>query len=68
MGDEAAPARSLTIPEAAELRGKTEAISQLLQTQLETHLATLQPLLAPDTRCHGALRNAQSSRPPMLSQ
>jgi len=26
MADEAAPERSLTIPEAAELRGKTEAI------------------------------------------
>jgi hypothetical protein len=47
MADEAAPERSLTIPEAAELRGKTEAISKLLQTQLEAHLDTLRPLFAP---------------------
>jgi hypothetical protein len=47
MADEAAPARSLTIPEVAELRGKTEAISKLLQTQLEAHLETLRPLFAP---------------------
>ena len=47
MGGEASSAGSLTIPEAAELRGKTEAISKLLQTQLESHLETLRPLFAP---------------------
>ena len=47
MGDETTPQRSLTMPEAAELRGKTEAISTLLRTQLETHLETLRPLFAP---------------------
>lgn len=39
--------RSLSIPEAAELRGKTQAISQTLQAQVEAHLETLRTLLAP---------------------
>jgi hypothetical protein len=47
MADGDAAERSLTIPEAAELRGKTEAIAKLLRTQLETHLETLRPLFAP---------------------
>ncbi len=47
MGEQGATARSLTIPEVAELRSKTETISKLLQTQLETHLETLRPLFAP---------------------
>jgi hypothetical protein len=47
MGEEGASARSLTIPEAAELRGKTEAISQLLRSQIESHLETLRTLFAP---------------------
>jgi hypothetical protein len=47
MGEEGSPERSLTIPEASELRGKTEAISKLLRTELEGHLETLRTLLAP---------------------
>jgi hypothetical protein len=46
MSDEGSSERTLTIPQAAELRGKTEAISKRLQSQLEGHLETLRPLLA----------------------
>lgn len=47
MSDEGGSERTLTIPQAAELRGKTEAISRQLQSQLEAHLETLRPLFAP---------------------
>jgi hypothetical protein len=39
--------KNLTFEQLADLRDKTEAISQLLQKQLKAHLETLRPLLAP---------------------
>jgi hypothetical protein len=39
--------KSLTFEQLADLREKTEAISQFLQKQLKTHIETLRPLLAP---------------------
>jgi hypothetical protein len=45
--DEGSTERSLSIPEVSELRAKTQAISQLLQQQLQGHLETLRPLFAP---------------------
>lgn len=39
--------KRLTFEQLADLREKTEAISQLLQKQLKAHLETLRPLLAP---------------------
>jgi hypothetical protein len=39
--------RTLSFEQLAELREKTEAISQLLQKQLKAHLETLRPLFAP---------------------
>lgn len=47
MGEEGAAERSLTVPEAVELRGKSEAISRLLRSQIEGHLETLRVLFAP---------------------
>jgi len=48
-GAESAPAaeRSLTIPELAELRSKTQAISDAMYSQICGHLETLRPLFAP---------------------
>src|SRR5262245_39142033 len=39
--------KTLTFEQLADLRDKTEAISQFLQKQLRSHLETLRPLLAP---------------------
>jgi hypothetical protein len=39
--------RSLTIPELAELRSKTQAISDELQGRISAHLETIRPLFAP---------------------
>jgi hypothetical protein len=39
--------KNLTFEQLADLRDKTEAISQFLQKQLKAHLETLRPLLAP---------------------
>ena len=40
-------ASSLTFDQLAELREKTEQLSQLLSSRLKTHLTTLYPILAP---------------------
>jgi hypothetical protein len=47
MEEQDSAAKSLTFEELAELREKTEAISQFLQKQLKAHLETLRPLFAP---------------------
>jgi hypothetical protein len=47
MEEQNIAAKSLTFEQLADLREKTEAISQFLQKQLKTHLETLRPLLAP---------------------
>jgi hypothetical protein len=47
MEEQGSAAKTLTFEELADLRDKTEAISQLLQKQLKAHLETLRPLLAP---------------------
>jgi len=47
MEDQAGTEKTLTFEQLADLREKTEAISQFLQKQLKAHLETLRPLLAP---------------------
>jgi hypothetical protein len=47
MEAQASVERTLTFEQLADLREKTEAISQLLQKQLRAYLETLRPLLAP---------------------
>jgi hypothetical protein len=47
MEEQGNAARTLTFEELADLRDKTEAISQFLQKQLKAYLETLRPLLAP---------------------
>ena len=47
MEEKGSAERSLTFEQLAELRDKTEAISQLLQKQLMAHLETIRPLFAP---------------------
>jgi hypothetical protein len=47
MDEQSSTDKNLTFEQLAELRDKTEAISQFLQKQLKTHLETLRPLLAP---------------------
>jgi hypothetical protein len=47
MEDTSSTERTLTFEQLADLRDKTEAISQFLQKQLRVHLETLRPLLAP---------------------
>jgi hypothetical protein len=47
MEEQGNAAKTLTFEELADLRDKTEAISQFLQKQLKTYLETLRPLLAP---------------------
>jgi hypothetical protein len=47
MNEQAGLAKSLTFEQLADLREKTEAVSQLLQRQLKSYLETLRPLFAP---------------------
>lgn len=47
MEEQAGTERALSFEQLADLREKTEAISQFLQKQLRAHLETLRPLLAP---------------------
>lgn len=47
MEEGAGTERRLSAAEAGQLRQKTEAISKLLQQQIEAHLETLRPLFAP---------------------
>jgi hypothetical protein len=47
MEEQGSAERSLTFEQLADLREKTEAISQFLQKQLKAYLETLRPLLAP---------------------
>lgn len=47
MEEQGSIERTLTFEQLAELREKTERISQFLHKQLTTHLETLRPLLAP---------------------
>jgi hypothetical protein len=47
MEEHGSAEKSLTFEHLADLREKTEAISQFLQKQLKAHLETLRPLLAP---------------------
>lgn len=44
--NDVADARKLSIEELSDLREKTEAISELLQTQLTGHLETIRPILS----------------------
>jgi hypothetical protein len=47
MEDQGNAGKSLTFEQLADLREKTEAVSQFLQQQLQGYLETLRPLLAP---------------------
>jgi hypothetical protein len=47
MEEHVSAEKSLTFEQLADLREKTEAIAELLQTRLKTYLETLRPLLAP---------------------
>ena len=47
MGEHENTAKTLTFEQLADLREKTEAIAQFLQTQLQMYLETLRPLFAP---------------------
>jgi hypothetical protein len=47
MSETDATAKSLTFEQLVDLRAKTEAVAQLLQTQLRAHLETLRPLFSP---------------------
>jgi len=47
MDEAGSAAKTLTIDQLADLRGKTEAVSEFLLKQLRTRLDTLRPLLAP---------------------
>jgi hypothetical protein len=47
MEEQSTADRSLTFEQLADLRDKTETISQFLQKQLRAYLETLRPLLAP---------------------
>jgi hypothetical protein len=47
MEEKNSPENPLTFEQLAELRDKTETVSQFLQKQLKAHLETLRPLLAP---------------------
>lgn len=47
MGEHENTAKTLTFEQLADLRERTEAIAQFLQTQLQTYLETLRPLFAP---------------------
>jgi hypothetical protein len=47
MEEQGSAERGLTFEQLADLREKTEAISQFLQKQLKAYLETLRPLLAP---------------------
>ena len=47
MDEAGSTAKTLTIEQLADLRGKTEAVSDFLVKQLRTRLETLRPLLAP---------------------
>jgi hypothetical protein len=47
MGEHENAAKTVTFEQLADLREKTEAIAQFLQTQLQTYLDTLRPLFAP---------------------
>ena len=47
MEEQESTGKKLTFEQLAELREKTEAISQFLQKQLRVYLETLRPLLAP---------------------
>ena len=47
MEDQGNVEKTLTFEQLADLREKTEAISQFLQQQLKGYLETLRPLLAP---------------------
>jgi hypothetical protein len=47
MEEQSGAARTLTFEQLADLRDKTEAVSQFLHKQLKAHLETLRPLLAP---------------------
>jgi len=52
----------LTLAELPELRAKTEAVSQFLQSQIAAHLDTLRPLFAPD-RMFGKLGGGRTEVP-----
>ena len=47
MEEQGGTEKKLTFEQLADLREKTEAISQFLQKQLKAYLETLRPLLAP---------------------
>jgi len=47
MEEQGNAAKTLTFEELADLRDKTETISEFLQKQLKTYLETMRPLLAP---------------------
>lgn len=56
------PTKPLTFEGLAELRRKTEVMSKFLQDQLQTHLDTLRPILAPD-RIFGKYMGSKTESP-----
>lgn len=59
--NDAAQGGSLSIEELSDLREKTEAIAELLRTQLGGHLETVRPILAPSRLLGKHVRAGQRS-------